>query len=353
MPGGFYCPKCKILNSCNCEVCKPQGKEPFISWEDNGEIMICGNCNTHFPPDAALDEENKTRNMNIDFKELEKLYPELKVPYEKETEYYLKTLEDSGVDIKTIIDNVKDFNATMLSAEYASLTKYKYKKLDELVAFIKEKYSLQGLQSVQHNYDEKEFNDYKPNKHYYSIDLRQANFASLKDTFLNEIKSTNWEDWLKEEGIELHPIVSNSKSFRQIVFGNTNPKFLQSVQKRMMANLIGHLRENFLSSFMESLVGKKSDELIFELDELLLDSEYEVLKNLVGSKFKITLFTITDHKNYGDGVRIKHFNSKPDKLMGVSGNRFYLHLKTLILKQELDERDLYFVQDKNLAKWVL
>ena len=60
MLGGFYCPKCENLNACNCESCSTHETTlKRVSWEDNGEIMICAYCNTHFSPDQSLDTEYK------------------------------------------------------------------------------------------------------------------------------------------------------------------------------------------------------------------------------------------------------------------------------------------------------
>ena len=65
------------------------------------------------------------------------------------------------------------------------------------------------------------------------------------------------------------------------------------------------------------------------------------------------------HDNYNDHVRIDtvfdtdSLLGKYSELKGVNGNRFFLHFKTLILKEELDERDFLFLNDKHTAKWVI
>jgi predicted SprT family Zn-dependent metalloprotease len=63
MVGGFYCPKCEKFNACCCESCsKEETTAKRVSWESNGEIMICGYCNEHFSPDQSLDMEFKLRS---------------------------------------------------------------------------------------------------------------------------------------------------------------------------------------------------------------------------------------------------------------------------------------------------
>jgi hypothetical protein len=63
-----------------------------------------------------------------------------------------------------------------------------------------------------------------------SIDFSQANFNTVK-SFDSKIKSEfngSWEELC--EYLDIHPTLAYSKSFRQIVFGNTNPKRLQKIQ---------------------------------------------------------------------------------------------------------------------------
>jgi hypothetical protein len=41
------------------------------------------------------------------------------------------------------------------------------------------------------------------------------------------------------------------------------------------------------------------------------------------------------------------------QFLGVPGNRFFIHLKTLLMKMEFEDRDLLFENDNKLAQWVL
>ena len=45
--------------------------------------------------------------------------------------------------------------------------------------------------------------------------------------------------------------------------------------------------------------------------------------------------------------------SRNKTLYGVPGNQFFLHFKKRILNEEYDERDLLFLNDHKLAKWVV
>lgn len=68
MKEGFFCPYCKIINACNCENCKKHIKdgEYINTWDESGEILICGKCNKMYSPDQSLEEEFKQRNMKND-----------------------------------------------------------------------------------------------------------------------------------------------------------------------------------------------------------------------------------------------------------------------------------------------
>ena len=66
MKGAFHCPKCKTANACSCKNCAPSIKEgePVITWEENGEIMICAVCGNRFTLDQAANTELKLQTIN-------------------------------------------------------------------------------------------------------------------------------------------------------------------------------------------------------------------------------------------------------------------------------------------------
>jgi hypothetical protein len=295
----------------------------------------------------------------MNYNELQKLYPEFKIPYEKEWMYYVATLIQNDPLLEQKFNDVRD----LINVE-VDIVKYKFKKYNEILEYFKKgTWDLNDIDPKDpmflSAYTEQDFNNYKPGKYYFSIDLREANWQAFKYAF-GLTSLTDFEEF-SINTFNLHPAIAKSKSFRQFLFGNTNPKRLQQIQKRMMLEIYKSLPDEL----KDKIVGKKSDELLFESEDSSIFeppeySHYVKMHNL-GIQTRVTFFMIEEHTNFGEFVRIKkefqNWNyeiADKRKLMGVPGNRFYIHYKTLILNGELDERDLYFMGDnKNLAKWII
>lgn len=57
MSGDVYCPKCEKLTSCNCTSCRSKKTQiRRITWNENGETMICHYCGHEFNTDQTLDK---------------------------------------------------------------------------------------------------------------------------------------------------------------------------------------------------------------------------------------------------------------------------------------------------------
>lgn len=293
--------------------------------------------------------------------ELQKLYPDFRIPYEKEADYYLHVLLRNNSKLQKQFD---DFTA--LESEQSDIIKYKFKKFDEIMEYFKsQNWDLNSIDKdsplLHSGYSEQDFNNYRPDKFYISIDLKEANWQAFIHG-LSLSKALDYERW-SNFCFSLHPAIARSKSFRQFLFGNTNPKRLQSIQKSMMNEFYNCLSDEWKSF----IVGKKSDEILFELpnDWRNYDSDdFGEALNMLPYKFKVTLFRVSEYTNFNEFVRIKEVYSVSSdidtphmiterKLMGVPGNRFFIHYKTLILGESLDERDTFFINDKHLAKWTL
>jgi hypothetical protein len=291
----------------------------------------------------------------MNYGELQKLYPDFKIPFEKDAPYYIGLLTKNNASLEL---NYNDFVSLELIEKDS--VKYKFKKFDEILAYFKEmKWDLNSIpqtsELLNSKYTLREFNNYKPNKFYTSIDLKEANWQSFKHAF--ELNLPNFEEWSTTQ-FDLHPAIAKSKSFRQYLFGNTNPKRLQRIQESMMKDIF--------SLFIldeDKIVGKKSDELIFEFKDSKEATDWFIHYLYVSYPFdcKINFFTVSEHTNFNEFIRIKEIiggfllgpRGNERKLMGVPGNRFFIHFKTLILKEELDDRDLKFTVEKNLAKWII
>ena len=55
----------------------------------------------------------------------------------------------------------------------------------------------------------------------------------------------------------------------------------------------------------------------------------------------------------GEKTKLEESGKSYRKLIGVPGNQFYIYFKKYTLQEPLEERDLFFQQDNQLAKWIL
>jgi hypothetical protein len=68
MLGGYTCPRCGTINACPCDGCKE-----FITpldivgrFLEDGNGVLCGLCNRAFSFDQAVEEEGKSRRIQVD-----------------------------------------------------------------------------------------------------------------------------------------------------------------------------------------------------------------------------------------------------------------------------------------------
>jgi hypothetical protein len=290
----------------------------------------------------------------MNYSELTKLYPNFKIPVPKFSEYYIQTLLDANVVTNRPIEQLE-----LLYAEVPEVSKYKMKSLDEILLYFKN--NSWDLNTIDYDglvkkctYTSLEFNDFKSDKFYVSIDLKEANWQSFKYIF--DLKLPLWEEWTKTT-FNLHPFISESKSFRQLVFGNTNPKRLQKIQEVMMQNIISYMT----TELKEAIVSRKSDELILEFNYLPIVHQFmfENLGKILEYNIHVNYFKVSLEESCGETIKLKHTftdlkkKSFTTKMISVPGNRYFMHLKTLILKKPVLEKDLYFEQDRRLAQWVI
>jgi hypothetical protein len=210
---------------------------------------------------------------------------------------------------------------------------------------------------------------FEAGKNYVSVDLKMANWQVLKrydPPFLNELGDT-YADFLAK--VDVHPALLESKHFRQFVFGHANPKRQVRAQRVIVQELIDLLggkegvafrEEHGLSPLVLEFV--KFDEAIFSYS----DPSDLMQLNMPGRKadFRITPFRV----EFVEDFRIHEIWSMPREVMGTrefamkvvpshreivgcSGHRFFMQAKRHILREPLDEPDLYFRMDGHLSIW--
>lgn len=107
------------------------------------------------------------------------------------------------------------------------------------------------------------------NKTFISIDLKRANFQSLKyfcKQYNKEIfqgKET-WEEYISIFTQEKTKI--NSKHLRQVIFGALNPSRVTNYEKKLMTMLLMKILEEF-PEFKEKIASLNTDEIVIEIDK--------------------------------------------------------------------------------------
>jgi len=295
----------------------------------------------------------------------------LTFPIEENSDYYIKTLMKSPF-YAGLGKKVKEFeefeNFVEEQGLFESVKSYKLDfALPKLVEFLKSTvaYSLLNAEnfgsSKFRTKDELRNND---NTYLVSIDFSSANFNALKsyDT-LGEMPSS-WEELCESLGI--HKFLASSKSFRQYIFGNTNPGRLQTTQHRNVIKIVDRLIEDH--GFEEKdFVFISHDEMIVRLssDHKLAVNRVMLLTSAIGNIISFDGINMPTHykifKNNGIGagmcvqtqyeIKMGGLSEKHKTLFKVPGNKFFKYFKKYILSEPLDKRDLMFMSDGEIAVW--
>lgn len=151
-------------------------------------------------------------------------------------------------------------------------------------------------------------------KRFVSFDMKKANFQSLYSfdpSIFNGCK--NWADFLYKYTQNIY--FFGAKRFRQIIFGNLNPKRQQTCQKGMISQII-----QFANSInLGPLVFASADECVFELDYSQETFQYKIdtvvdegqKRNIDVRAEVFTLQKLQPHPFY---VKIKETKNVSDRL---------------------------------------
>lgn len=190
-----------------------------------------------------------------------------------------------------------------------------------------------------------------------SLDLREANFSVLK-LYDEEgaLGDGRWADYCAARGVD--PVLAESKSFRQLVFGHLEPKKTQKLQHARTAALADELRAGGLDD--AAIAFLSHDELIVALtDEERLR---ELVARFTAPRRPAIRATVFRSATIEPGVELRSLFDLPDDgpprprhrtLVGVPGNLFFLYFKRHVLREAIDPRDLYFRVEHRLAQWVI
>lgn len=283
---------------------------------------------------------NKFQLSNKDWKELMKLYPEIKIPYLQEADYYIEQL---GKHDDTVYKKIAWY--TEVKENHEDVGGYKHSVVKEIINELSSKY-LDKLNTIDlpdnSEFSEKKGPKFVPDQNYISIDLKEANYNAFKKALEindSELPET-WGEFMRVRG--LPELFANSKSLRQLIMGNLNPKRQVSFQKNLMISLVKDLRSKGIEPLSIS-----HDEVIFYKPDFAVVNDYDF-------KISINEFFVNYFEINGEEVIVKYQLNKKPKLYGIQGNRYFIYYSRIFLMRDPEERDLYFEPEPGkLAKWVL
>lgn len=273
-----------------------------------------------------------------DIKGFSKLF-KINIPYQKEWKYYI----DEYSKFPGFEDIKQKLNLYQELEDEIDIFSVKKEKSNEIIKFIKNTKAY-GLMNSDNNipslYTNKTIK-YQSGFKYISIDIKKANYKSIKKYNLYGELPDSYDKLL--DMFDVPELFKQSKSFRQFIFGNLNPKRQRRVQRNMVEEvikLIGNSLELHLVSH---------DEVIYKFEDY---SQLGDIVKLISDDFRYTLFYVDEVEDF----KIRNFfdisgNFIKRDLFGCPGNRFILNTKKYITNGKLDLRDFYFVSNDRLAIW--
>ena len=271
---------------------------------------------------------------------------DVSVPDFDHFDYYIGQLSrlDRHKDIKELISLYEK-----AEEEFGDLYEYRMKKSIEIIEFLQNTraYNDLTLDNLIKDYPVSKTFQFVEGKKYLSIDMKKANWSVLKSydpSFVNELPNT-YDELLDK--FCMPEVFKRSKSLRQYIFGNINPKRQGKAQRVMMQEIINDL--SGLDGITIECI--KNDEIIYSYTDIGYLKE-NVLSKIDMNRFKTKLFT---NKKVED-FRIDYIMDESEQILykemvGCNGNRFFLLLKKYIFEESFDIRDLYFRVDGNMAIW--
>lgn len=269
---------------------------------------------------------------------------ELNIPDYQHFDYYISQLSklDKYHNIYDLIELYK-----IAESVTDDIYQFKIEKSNQIIDFIKSTRAYGELNEDNLIPDlptTKNF-FYSEDNRYLSIDIKKANWHILKKydpEFINEL-GDSYELLLTKFG--LPEVFQYSKTLRQFIFGNLNPKRQIKAQRVVVEEIV----QKFEPLNLE-IACIKPDEIIYVvnndeiLQKILNEIDYNVFKTKIYRVERLDDFRL--HSYYD-----KFDNFLHKELVGCNSHTFYINLKKYILNQPVEIKDLYFRMDGNLAIW--
>jgi hypothetical protein len=187
-------------------------------------------------------------------------------------------------------------------------------------------------------------------KWFVSIDLKQANYQSLKhfDPELVDLSET-YEKWM-ETFTDL-PDLIHSKNVRQMIFGNLNSKRQSRIQQWIMDQFLAIAIEEF---DLSAICATSSDEIVIETNPELWKEKENVFCSSIeklGFNVKVQLFQLLKNAEPSDFGYIKMHSNGEVEFKCVHA-LFYPQAFKHYFQLELNENDLIFFHENLLCSFL-
>ena len=149
------------------------------------------------------------------------------------------------------------------------------------------------------------------NRYFISIDVRTANFRSLKHYCPSICEpSDEWTDFIRR--FTNNEFIIKSKQFREVVFGELGCKKILNIPTIFIDKINKHILSDFEYSESLKMISFSGDEIIYEVNEKFDSRELEKFVNrLMPSYFKVEMFKLIKFDNHDIYVR-EYTNGKRD-----------------------------------------
>jgi len=190
-------------------------------------------------------------------------------------------------------------------------------------------------------------------RYFLSIDLKKANFQTLKHFFPEAVFNCNSYQDLIGRFTDLD-YFKESKYLRQMIFGNLNPKRQKRIQRFMMEQILDWtVKENIFEE--KDLRMVSSDEIVVELENPVDLSGYTNpletnIRSDLGYDARIEIYRLESIGNSNFYVK-KFINKEGSELMCVPLVYFAQAYKK-VNGMELTENDLCFMYEQQVCKFL-
>ena len=207
-------------------------------------------------------------------------------------------------------------------------------------------------------------------KRFLSIDLVKANYQALKYYTRNILNlpaneddlilgTNSFDEFIRKFTEEEY--FTKAKKFRQVIFGNMNPKRQQTIQKYIINEILTYLLDGLLS--IENLKDYTSDEIVFEIDENVnvdnILGKFQAKQKEMNIDLHLDIYTLKwlkkagDNENSKEGFFVREFDDGRIDFKGVESSlmpQVYKHYKGMF---DLREEDLLFYASNGmLARYI-